>query len=186
MRKMGFRRILPLVFTAIDIALVLMGAQQIRTVARSSQDMVYHAAAYQEDGGAIAKQFSEPPALKPAEKIAILLDMPAFTIPALIAAFLFPQSEMAAFYLSIPMVPFLWYGIGRWLDGILGYMRRLHLHRTLRGLVGILGAGLFCVSAMVFTPAYHHRTADTYWIGSGMMLWSGLGLAIALSTKKAE
>jgi hypothetical protein len=40
--------------------------------------------------------------------------------------------------------------------------------------------------AMIFTPAYHHRTADTYWVGTGMMLWSGLSLAIALSTKKAD
>jgi hypothetical protein len=187
MRRIGFRRILPLVFTAIDVALVLLSAQQTRTLASSPRNTQYHRLAYQEGGGAMAVDpLYEPPPLKPIQKAAIILDLPIFILAAPTAAFLLPRSETAVYYLSIPLVPFLWYGIGRWLDGMVGYMQRLRLNRTLRGLIGIPGAGLLCVSAMIFTPAYHHRTADTYWIGTGIMLWSGLSLAIALSTKKAD
>lgn len=186
MLRIGFRRLLPLVFTAVHVVLIGVGAAQQLTQAGVLDNVELQAVAYQEDGGTLTVPFPEPSPLKPVLRIAILLDLPAFLLAAPLAVSFFPRSEMFPFYVSIPLGPLLWYGVGRWLDGILGYIQRLHLHRMLRGLIGVPATGLLCVSTVILTPLYHHRTADSYWVGTGMMLWSGLSLTIALSTKKAD
>ena len=84
-------------------------------------------------------------------------------------------------YLSIAFVPFLWYFIGRWLDGLLGYIALLRVPRILRGLLNVLAIAVLCVSITGFTPLYHHGTADTYWVFTGLALWSGLCLAMMFS-----
>jgi hypothetical protein len=85
-------------------------------------------------------------------------------------------------YLSIPLVPFVWYGVGRWLDGLLGHVARLCLPRILRGLLTVSAVGVLSVSVAGLTPLYHHRTADTYWVFTGIALWTGLCLAIMVSS----
>ena len=102
-------------------------------------------------------------------------------LATLIGAVLFPRNETAWMYLSIPLVSLVWYAIGRWLDGLLGYMALLRLPQTLRGLLAILSVGVICLGVGGLTPLYHHRTADSYWMFTGMALWSGLSLSIMLS-----
>jgi hypothetical protein len=34
------------------------------------------------------------------------------------------------------------------------------------------------------TALYHHRTADTFWIFSGLVLWSGLCLTMMTSSAR--
>ena len=77
----------------------------------------------------------EPPPLKPVQKIALILELPAMFVAMLIGAVLFPRNDTAWLYTSILLVPLVWYGVGRWLDGLLGYGDRLRLPQILRGLL---------------------------------------------------
>lgn len=129
--------------------------------------------------------YGEPPPLKPAQKIAIIVELPAMFVAMLIGAFLFPRSEMGWLLISIPLVPLVWYAIGRWLDGMLGYSIRVHVPGILRGLLAVPAYFVLVVSMAGLTPLYHHRTGDTYWMFSGLILWSGLFLTMTMSSARS-
>jgi len=126
--------------------------------------------------------FGEPPPLKPVQKMALIIELPAMFVAMLFGAVLFPRNEAAWLYISVTLVPLVWYAIGRWIDGLLGYSARLSLPRILRRLLSVIAIGVLFLSTAGLTPLYHHRTADTYWIFSGLVLWSGLALAIMSSS----
>ena len=128
----------------------------------------------------------EPPSLKPVQKIALILELPAMFLAILIGAVLLPQNDTAWMYLSIPLVPLVWYAIGRWLDGLLGDIARLRVPRILRGLLSVTAVGALMVSMAGATPLNHHRTPDTYWVLTGIALWSGLCIAIMLFSSDRE
>ena len=83
----------------------------------------------------------------------------------------------------MPFVPFLCAEVpsGR-CRCLLGYRARLCLPRILRGLLTVLAYLVLLVSMAGLTPLYHHRTADTYWMFSGLMLWSGICLTMMNSS----
>jgi len=128
--------------------------------------------------------FGEPPPLEPVQKIALILELPAMFVAMLIGAVWFPRNETAWLYACVPLVPLVWYAIGRWLDGLLGYCTRLSLPVILRGLLAFPAVGIFFVSLAGLTPLYHHRTADTCWIFGGLVLWSGLCLMMMTSSAR--
>src|SRR5689334_21286519 len=175
MHRIGFRRALPLMFTLIHVVLVWSSAHQPHSASIGFGDSGYRSVAYQEDSSVSVELYERPP-LKPLQKIALILELPAMFVAMLISAVLFPRNETAWLYTSIPFVPLVWYAIGRWLDGLFGYGNRLRLPRRLRGLIAVPAGVLLCLSLAGFTPLYHHRTADTYWMFSGLVLWSGLCL----------
>lgn len=113
--------------------------------------------------------------------MALVLELPAMFLAILVGAVVLHQNENAWMYLSIAFVPFLWYFIGRWLDGLLGLVARLRVPSVLRGLLNVLASFILCVSVAGLTPLYYHRTADTYWVFTGLTLWSGLCLAMMFS-----
>lgn len=127
-----------------------------------------------------------PPSLKPVQKIALILELPAMFLAILTGAVLLPQNDTAWIYLSIPLVPLVWYAIGRWLDGLLGYIARLRVPRILRGLLSVTAVGALMVSMAGITPLNHHRTSDTYWVLAGIALWSGLCITIMLFSSDRE
>jgi hypothetical protein len=186
MRRIGFRRALPLAFTLIHVVLAWFSlAHQPHAANIAFRDSRYRPVAYQEGiGGVPMETFGEPPPLKPVQKIALILELPAMFVAMLIVAVLFPRNETAWLYASIPLVPLVWYAIGRWLDGLLGYCTRLSLPAILRGLLAFPAVGVLFVSMAGLTPLYHHRTADTYWIFSGLVLWSGLCLMMMTSSAR--
>src|SRR5208283_3538452 len=176
------RRVLPVLFTMVHIVLVwYTSARQPRHMSDIPLVRAYRSVAYQEDVGMPTGPLEAPP-LKPAEKIAILLNLPAVFVAMLAATFVFPQHDMAGMYMSIAFVPFSWYAVGRWLDGVLGYTRRLRIFRTLRGLLCVSALGALLVSIAGLTPLYHHRTADSSWVFAGLASWSALCLAIVISS----
>jgi hypothetical protein len=179
MRRIGFRRVFPVVLTLIHIVLIWFA----QTHPSASPHIVsqYRPVAYQEGDGA-PMEVVEPPSLKPVRKIALILELPAMFVATLIGAVLFPLNETAWLFTSIPFVPLVWYVIGRWLDGLLGYCARLRLPRILRTLLAVPAGLVLCVGLAGFTPLYHHRTADTYWMFSGLVLWSGLCLTMTTSS----
>jgi hypothetical protein len=185
MHRLGFRRAFPLVFTLIHVVLVWFSLAHQPHTATVLRDSGYLSVAYQEDiGGVPVETFGEPPPLKPVQKIALILELPAMFVAMMIGAVLFPRNETAWLYASVPLVPLVWYAIGRWLDGLLGYSTRLSLPAILRGLLAFPAVGVLFVNMAGLTPLYHHRTADTYWIFSGLVLWSGLCLTMMTSSAR--
>ena len=130
MRRIGFRRALPLAFTLIHIVLVGFSlAHQPHAEQTVFQDSECRPVAYQEGIRVPAETLREPPPLKPVQKVALILELPAMFVAMLIGAALFPRNDAAWLYTSVPLVPLVWYAIGRWLDGLLGYVARLGLPR---------------------------------------------------------
>lgn len=182
MRQIGFRGLLPLIFTLIQAALVWYTlGQQPRAPASVFREPGYRAAAYQEGVGAPMETFEAPP-LNPVQKISIIVDLPAIFLATLIGSVLLPRNATGWMYFSIPLVSFLWYAIGRWLDGLVGYGPRFRLPRILRGFLIVIAVGGLSLGMAGLTPLYHHRTADTYWVFTGIALWAGLCLAIVFSS----
>jgi len=186
MHRIGFRGALPLAFTLIHLVLVWFSqAHQPHIASMARRDSGYRPVAYQaESVGVPIEAFGEPPPLTPVQKIAVVLDLPAMFVAMMIGAVLFPRNETAWLYASVPLVPLVWYAIGRWLDGLFGYSTRLSLPAILRGSLAFPAVGVLFVSAAGLTPLYHHRTADTYWIFSGLVLWSGLCITIMTSSAR--
>ena len=183
MRRIGFRRVFPVVLTLIHIVLIWFA----QTHPSASPHIVsqYRPIAYQE-GDSVPMEAFERPSLKPVQKIALILELPAMFAAMLIGAVFFPRNDAAWLYTSVPLVPFVWYCIGRWLDGLLAYSARLCLPLILRKLFAVLAFGVLVLSAVGLTPLYHHRTPDTYWIFGGFVLWSGLCLAVMATSARRD
>ncbi len=183
-RQIGFRRVLPLVLTAVHIVLVwstLPPEPKASTDLR--RDLAYHIVAFQEDTGIpIEMPVPEPPPLKPWQKIAAILDLPAMFVAILIVSVLFPHNDLASMYATVVLTPVVWYVVGRWVDGLLGYIPPWRIFRSVRKVFFFFFSTVLCVSIAGVTPLYHHRTADSYWIFAGLILWCGLCLAISASS----
>jgi hypothetical protein len=186
MRRIGFCRIFPLVFTLIHVSLVWFSlAHQAHTRTMGFDNSGYGSVEHQEGSNATVQLF-EPPPLKPVQKIALILELPAMFVATLFAAVLFPLNETAWLYTSIPFVPIVWYAIGRWLDGLLGYRARFRVPKILRGLLAVPAGVVLCLSLVGFTPLYHHRTVDTYWMFGGLVFWSGLCITMMTNSDPAN
>jgi hypothetical protein len=184
MHRIGFRRTLPLAFTLIHVVLVWFSVPpQPHAASNIFRESGYRSASHQEGIG-VPTETMEPPPLKPVQKIAVIAELPAMFVAMLIGAVLFPRHETAWLYTSIPLVPLVWYSVGKWLDGLLGYCARVCLPQFLRGLLAIPATGVLSVSLAGLTPLYHHRTADTYWMFGGLVLWSGLCVAMVISSAR--
>ena len=185
-RQLGFRRLLPIIFTLVHVVLTVCVATTEAHPQRSMHsEVLFRDVAFQEGTG-IPMDAIEPRPLIPAMKVAVVLNLPAFFAGALVASVLLSGSELSLMYATSPFVLLLWYGIGRWLDGILGY-RPPSIRKTNRwnGIAVLLSGGLLCLSILVVTPMNHHRTPDTYWMGTASILWSILLLSICVSKSKA-
>jgi len=181
-RRIGFRRLLPVLLTLVHVTLLLCALEQRhRSISSYCIDFAYHPVAYQE-GSSVRWEPMEPKPLLPAQKIAILLNLPALLLAIPVALMFFHGDDMASLYAAVPFVPLVWYGVGRWLDGLFGYVSRSHaVHRVWSGLFAVLSTGLLILSVLMVTPANHHRRPDTYWVGTALVVWSALFVAISLS-----
>jgi hypothetical protein len=86
MRRIGLRRVLPLVFTLVHVVLVWYTlAQRHHAPASAFRDSGYRAVAYQEGVGVPMETLEAPP-LNPVQKVSIILDLPAMFLATLIGA----------------------------------------------------------------------------------------------------
>ena len=97
MHRIGFRRALPLAFTLIHIVLVWFSlAHQPHAANMAFRDTGYRSVAYQEGIGRVPiETFGQPLLLKPVQKIALILELPAMFVAMLIGTALYPRSETA-------------------------------------------------------------------------------------------
>jgi hypothetical protein len=185
--KVGFRRLLPLLFTFVHIGLLLPYplSQHHHTQSSVSSPLKYRLVAYQEE--AIPWLPTEPKPLTQPQKVAIVFNLPALLISIPIAAVFFHGSDMGLLYGSLPFVPIIWYGVGRWLDGLAGYIPRPRvLHSTVRRCFAGICLFFLIMGILSITPLNHHRTNDVYWPMSALILWSALFIAISLSGLRAH
>jgi hypothetical protein len=179
--KIGFRRLLPLLFSLVHLGLLFYALTlQHPAQASLSNPMTYHPVAYQEE--TVHWEPREQKPLTRPEKLAIVFNLPAFLIAIPIAAVLFHGSEMGLLYGALAFVPLVWYGVGRWLDGLAGYIPRPRvLNSTIRRCFAIVSLSFLVISIFCVTPLNRHRTSDTYWPMAALILWSALFLIISLS-----
>lgn len=180
-RRIGFRRLLPVLFTLIHIGLLIYSSAP-RHDAQSNfrSHFTYQSAADQEDS--VAWEPMEPRPLKPAQKLAFVANLPALVLAMPIALMFLQSNDIGSLYASLPFVPLVWYSVGRWLDRLMGYISQSHQpRRAWRRLFTVISTILLCLSIASITPVNHHRTHDAYWVGSALILWSGLFLAISIS-----
>jgi hypothetical protein len=179
--RIGYRRLLPILLTLVHAALLYIAARQHHsTLSSVHSESAYHAAAYQGESS-VAWEPREPKPPTPAQKLATLINLPALILGIPIALALFHGNDMASLYAALPFVPLVWYCVGRWLDGLLGYIGHSHVLRRWRGPLATLLVVILSISICAVTPVNHHRTADTYWVGTALVVWSGLFLAMCLS-----
>jgi hypothetical protein len=101
MHRIGFRRALPLAFTLLYVVLVWLSLPlQPRTTRIIFHDSEHRAVAYQEDTGIPVETLGEPPPLKPVQKMALIVELPAMFVAMLIGALLFPRHDAAWLYTS--------------------------------------------------------------------------------------
>ena len=165
--KIGFRRLLPVLCVLTHTALLLFtsAGQYVTTSSVDSTDY---------------PPISDmpPPPLTAAQKTALVLNLPALflCIPALLVF------SVGSLLTSLPFVPLVWYGVGRWLDKLMGYVPQpRQLRRKWRWLFAILSAILVCLGIATITPINHHPTLNAYWVAAALILWSGLFLVISTS-----
>ncbi len=181
-RRIGFRHVLPVLFTLGHVAILFYASVPQLQVSDIASNRLYHPTVYQNDSAFRWEPRLEPKPLNPAQKLAILLNLPALIAAVPIVMVFFPGRDIATLYASLPFVPLVWYGIGRWVDGLLGYISASSPRRgNWRRLFAVLSLSLLCLGIIMLTPASHHRTENTYWVGFATTLWSGLFLAISVS-----
>jgi hypothetical protein len=181
-RRVGFRRVLPLLFTLVHVSLLVYSHQRQPYRSSGSVHNKYRLVVYQEEQTPKWEPI-EPKPLTTAQKVSLLLNLPSLFLAIPFAAILHHETDIGMLCVAVPFVPITWYGIGRWIDGMLGFvMKRWGLPRSLSGFVAFLATGLIVLSACGVTPINHHRQPDTYWTGTALILWSGLFLAMSLSS----
>jgi hypothetical protein len=182
MRRVGFRRVLPLLLTLVHVSLVVSSHQRRPHRSSGSEPNEYRVAVYQEEPPVKWESF-EPKPLTTEQKFSLLLNLPSLFLGIPFAAILHYETDIGMLYAALPFVPITWYGIGSWIDGMFGFVRkRWWLPRSLSGFAAFLATGLLVLSACTVTPLNHHRQPDTYWTGTALILWSGLSLAMSLSS----
>lgn len=173
MHRVGFRLVLPLVFASVHISLIVYTNQR--------QTCNYRLVVHQEEP--VGTWQPEPKPLTTAQKLSLILNLPSLFLAIPFLLILRHETDMGMLYAALPFVPITWYAIGRWIDGMLGLVRkRWRLPRSLSGFVSFLATVLLVLSACTVTPLNHHRRPDTYWVGTALILWSGLLLVMSLSS----
>jgi hypothetical protein len=181
-RRVGFRRVLPLLFTLVHVSLLVYTHQQQPYRSSGSAANRHRLVVYQEESP-VKWVPIEPRPLTTAMKVSLLLNLPSLFLALPFAATLHHETDIGMLYAALPFIPIIWYGIGRWIDGMLGFIRkRWLLPRSLSGFIASLATGLLALSALTVTPINHHRQPDTYWAGTALILWSALFLAMSLSS----
>src|SRR5215469_7288598 len=138
MRRVGFRRVLPVLFTLVHVSLLVYTHQRQPYRSSASAPNKYRLVMYQEEPF-VKWESIEPKPLTTAQKVSSLLNLPSLFLAIPFVAILRAETDMGMLYAALPFVPITWYGIGRWIDGMLGFIReRWWLPRSLSGFIAFL------------------------------------------------
>jgi len=180
LRRLGFRRILPIAHIMLFIALVTIGAVQ---VGHSFGPRVRQTA-YQEEG-TLPEGHPEATFVMPlAWTLAIAINVPATMLGALCAEIFHVGSNLGALLCSMPFVLLLWYAVGHWLDHQLNILPCRAPGNPIRiacwsGI--LLSAVLLSIGLMAFR-SHASLNADVVALALGWLLWSVLLLVMCVLT----
>ena len=169
--RIGFRRLLPILFVLTHAALLFFTSVG-QFVTPSDVD----SASY--------PPISDiPPApLTVAQKAALVLNLPALILSIPVVLAFSRSSNVGSLFASLSFVFLVWYGVGRWVDRLVGYVPQpCQLRRKWRWVFAIISATMVCLGIATVTPINHHRPPDAYWFAAALTLWSGLFLRISTS-----
>ena len=151
-RQVGFRRALPLLFFLVHVSLLVYTHQQQPYRSSSHAPNEYRLVIYQEEPP-VKFESIEPKPLTTTQKVSLVLNLPSLFVAIPFAAILHHETDMGMLYVALPFVPITWYGIGRWIDGIVEFVRkRWWFPRSLSGFIAFLATGLLVLSACTVTP----------------------------------
>jgi hypothetical protein len=144
-RQFAFRRILPVLLLLIHLTLFWwVWTQERHRSVESHPPMM----------------FDVPP--KPfsiALKASIVLNLPALLMSIPIRMFFSTTSDTSTFLASLPFVPLVWYGIGLWLDRLIGNVALpRNPHPTRRRIAAKTAAIFLCLGIMTISPIGLKRT----------------------------
>lgn len=171
MSRIRVRHLLPILFVLIHVLLVLFTSAGQHGVSCGADSSCYPP---------ISDMPPKP--LTIAQIIVLVLNLPALVLSLPIMVMLAPRGDVPLLLACVPFILVVWYVIGRWVDGLLGHIVQPRMaRRTLSGVLAVVSTGLLVAGALILTPINRHRTADTYWLGSAWVAWSGLFLAMSVS-----
>ena len=181
LRRIGFRRILPVIFSLVHASLLVFSPEQSQHMSSNkfSKASAFRVS-YQDNS---IRWQPEPQPMRPTQRAAMVLNLPAMILAVPVAIAFFHGNPLGLMYTTLLFVPLSRYGVGRWLDRLLGYVPQpLKLHKSWRTTFSVLSAFVLFMAVLGITPVNHHRRApDTYVIGFSLALWSGLFLTISAS-----
>ncbi len=180
LRRLGFRRILPIGHIILFIALVTIGAIQ---VGHSFGPRVRQVA-YQEQGELPEGHPQATFVMPLAWTVAIAINVPATMLGALCAEVFHLGSNMGGLLCSMPFVLVLWNLVGRWLDRQLNILPRRppsHATRVACWTGILLSAVLLAIGLMAFR-SHGVLNADVVAMALGWLLWSLLLLVMCVLT----
>jgi len=117
--------------------------------------------------------------ITPAEELATLFNLPAMVLGLLIAHALFPENHyMNSLYAAAPFVPLVWYCVGRWLDGLLRHIEYSRVASRRRSLAFAVLSAVLLIESIIVATSWGGGAL----LGAGFVAWSGLFLAICVSS----
>jgi hypothetical protein len=168
MNRIGFRRLLPIVLLLTHAALLLFTSVSQREPSSGVDSYP-----------PISDMPPKP--LTVAQRTFLVLNLPALLLSVPVVMLISSNKEFPSLYASLPFVPLVWYFVGRWIDGLMGYLPQPRRIRKLRWLLVLLFALLLCLGIASVTLVNHHRTGDEYWLLASLIGWSGLFFVISIS-----
>jgi hypothetical protein len=179
-RRLGFRRILPVAQLALYLLLVFLGAATYQHGMPRQQARLHLAAVQLNPAHPQIQTAAEPIEWR----LATLLNFPAIGCgAALMSAIGKQESELYLLLLSLPFIPLLWTLIGRWLDHQLRYRPRPHRTwpRVLWCSLGIAIALLLLIMLFVSLPK-SALSEGQIWGGLYLVIWSAILFGTSLTS----
>jgi hypothetical protein len=180
-RRLGFRRILPLAQLAIFIILVGIGAWQ---VGESHSGARVQPVAWQE-GQNLPDLHPQPQYRMPAAwLIAIAINVPATMLGALCAEILRIGSNIGGLVCSMPFVLLLWQLVGRWLDRQLRFLpfRPPNTATRIACWIGIVFSAALLAIGILAIRSHSALTPEVLSLAAGWLVWSLLLFVMSVLT----
>jgi hypothetical protein len=167
LRKIGFRRLLPVLSLALYVASICVG-----NAGRSGTTHISATRTHTAEVGTIPARV----------KMAVSLNVPAVLAASLLNAIVFHFQTSGVFLLAVPFVPVLWYPVGKWFDRRLGWVHRCKPKRTfIRDTLVVASGVLAILSVVVFAQVIkrgYPGPPDTFWIAFGVCAWFAFLLVV--------
>ncbi len=180
MRRIGFRRLLPLGNLALFLALLYAGAY---LQVHQTQPPRVHPVASQE--GPEFEWHPPRPSYFPAPwLVAIVLNVPATILGAIAADLMHIGTNFGALMCSSPFLLLLWLFVGRWLDGQIGLLPRKS-PGTVATILCVAGIGLaitLFILGLFAVRAHQSFTASFLAFAIGWQLWAMILFLMCLLT----